>query len=189
MPEGLMSHKSDSLFCANVRAGLILLPLGLIGGLVMSLWSFHPIVKGMWAYDDLPRRLLRLGHIAAVMLPLINIVVGPYVRGRLASHLLIWGAVGLPLALAAEAFVPALRPLHPSGLPAIAFTLGTLRVAADAIFATRSCHSAYKIICRASRGSSPSPLRRPAASAASSAIRIRSAPPSSLATPPPSSTG
>ena len=44
----------------NVRAGLILLPLGLIGGLVMSLWSFHPILKGMWAYDDLPRRLLRL---------------------------------------------------------------------------------------------------------------------------------
>ena len=115
----------------NVRAGLILLPLGLLAGMAMSLYAFHPIVQppnGLASYDDLPRRLLRLGHIAAVMLPLINIVVGPWVD-RLApksAPWLIWGAVGLPLALWAEALVPALRPLHPSGLPAFAFTAGTL---------------------------------------------------------------
>lgn len=115
----------------NVRAGLILLPLGLLAGMAMSLYSFDPIVRppdGLASYDDLPRRLLRLGHIAAVMLPLINIVVGPWVD-RLApksAAWLIWGAVGLPIALWLEAVVPALRPLHPSGLPAVAFTLGTL---------------------------------------------------------------
>lgn len=172
----------------NVRAGLLMLPLGLLAGLAMSLYSFHPIVKGLWAYDDLPRRLLRLGHVAAVMLPLINIVVGPYVRSRLASSLLIWGAAGLPLALAAEAFFPPLRPLHPSGLPAIAFTLGTLIAGAGAIFATPSCDSAYRVICAGSPGSS-SPPRTSAASGASSAIRIRPEPPSWPATPPPSSTG
>lgn len=110
------------------------MPLGLLAGLGMSLYAFHPIVKSPWAYDELPRRLLRLGHIAAVMLPLINIIVGPWIERirlgpkaqRWASELLLWGAVGLPLALAVEAFFPALRPLHPSGLPAIAFSLGTL---------------------------------------------------------------
>ena len=121
----------------NVRAGLILLPLGLLAGMAMSLYAFHPIVQpgeGLVSYDDLPRRLLRLGHIAAVMLPVINIVVGPWVD-RLApksAPWFIWGAVGLPLALWAEALVPALRPLHPSGLPATAFTVGTLILAVQA---------------------------------------------------------
>jgi hypothetical protein len=126
---------------ANVRAGLILLPLGLLAGLGMSLYAFHPVVQAPWAYDELPRRLLRLGHIAAIMLPLVNILVGPWIdrlplserAKRLASRLLIWGAAGLPLALAVEAFAPALRPLHPSGLPAVAFTLGTLITAAGAL--------------------------------------------------------
>ena len=45
-------------FQPNVRAGLILLPLGLLAGLAMSLYAFHPIVKTAWVYDDLPRRLL-----------------------------------------------------------------------------------------------------------------------------------
>ena len=109
----------------------------LLAGLAMSLYAFHPILRppdGLASYDDLPRRLLRLGHIAAVMLPLINIVVGPWVD-RLAPRsglLLIAGAVGLPLALWAESLVPALRPLHPSGLPALAFTAGTLILAAKA---------------------------------------------------------
>ena len=125
----------------NVRAGLLLLPLGLLAGLGMSLYAFHPIVKAPWAYDELPRRLLRLGHIAAVMLPLINIIVGPWIERirlgpkaqRWASELLIWGAVGLPLALALEAFIPGLRPLHPSGIPAVAFTLGTILVGGAAL--------------------------------------------------------
>jgi len=137
-----MSCETDRLIRnANVRAGLVMLPLGLLAGLAMSLYAFHPIVKAAWVYDDLPRRLLRLGHIAAIMLPLINIIVGPWIdrlplgdrAKRWASGLLIWGAAGLPLALAAEAFVPALRPLHPSGLPAIAFTAATLLMAAGAL--------------------------------------------------------
>jgi hypothetical protein len=137
-----MSCETDRLIRnANVRAGLVMLPLGLLSGLAMSLYAFHPIVKSAWVYDDLPRRLLRLGHIAAVMLPLVNIIVGPWIdrlsmgarARRWTSGFLIWGAVGLPLALAAEAFVPALRPLHPSGLPAAAFTLGTLLMGAAAL--------------------------------------------------------
>jgi hypothetical protein len=120
----------------NVRGGIVLLAAGLLLGLVMSLYAFVPLVPQVPAaldrYDDLPRRLVRLAHIAAIMLPLINVVLG----GRLdqlalsrrakeaASHLLLWGAAGLPLMLALEAIVPALRGLHVSGPPAVAFCAG-----------------------------------------------------------------
>ena len=119
----------------NVRGGLILLPLGLLGGLAMSLYAFQPIVNppaSLDRYDDLPRRLLRLGHIAAIMLPLINIVLGGWLdRLRLspaakqgASWMMLLGAIFLPLALALEAAWEPARHLHPSGLPAIAFCAG-----------------------------------------------------------------
>src|SRR5262249_57607001 len=65
----------------NVRGGLMLLSVGLAAGLVMSVYAFQPLVPvppSLDHYDDLPRRLMRLAHIAAVMLPLINVVVGPW---------------------------------------------------------------------------------------------------------------
>jgi len=65
----------------NVKGGLVLLSTGLAAGLGMSLYAFQPLVPvpaSLLRYDDLPRRLLRLAHIAGVMLPLINIVVGPW---------------------------------------------------------------------------------------------------------------
>lgn len=121
----------------NVRAGLILLPIGLLAGLAMALYAFVPMVPvpaGLQSHDDLPRRLLRLAHIAAIMLPLINIAVGlcldrvklPQHAKQAASWMLIAGAVFLPLSLALEGIVPALAALHISALPAIVFTTGTL---------------------------------------------------------------
>jgi hypothetical protein len=127
----------------NVKAGLLLLALSLVGGLVMSLYAFIPMVRvpeGLVNYDDVPRRLLRLAHVAAVMLPLLNIVLGllldrlrlaPAVR-ELSSFLLLAGAVGLPLGLGAEALLPAAREWHLAGPPAVAVTLGTLLVAVGA---------------------------------------------------------
>jgi len=127
----------------NVKGGLVLLSLGLAAGLAMSLYAFAPLVpvpRALAHYDDLPRRLIRLSHIAAIMLPLINVAVGPWLdrldlrpaaRGA-ASWLLLGGAVGLPLALALEAFVPALIPLHPSAPPALAFCAGAFIVSAGA---------------------------------------------------------
>ncbi len=126
-----------SIGSRNIRAGLILLPIGLLAGLAMALYAFVPMVPvpaGLQSYDDLPRRLLRLAHIAAIMLPLINIAIGlcldrvrlPMGAKQAASWLLIAGAILLPLALALEGIVPALAALHVSALPAIAFTLGTI---------------------------------------------------------------
>jgi hypothetical protein len=128
----------------NVKGGLALLALSLVGGLAMSLYAFVPMVAvpaGLRHYDDLTRRLFRLAHIAAVMLPLLNIVIGLVIdRFRLSprtkeltSLLLLAGGIGLPLALGAEgAFAPA-RNWHLAGPPAVAFTLGAVLAAAGAL--------------------------------------------------------
>lgn len=132
----------------NVLLGLALLPLGLLGGLALSLFSFVPLVApppGFEHYADLPRRVLRLAHIAAVMLPLINVVVGRQLDGlrlsrrlkQTASWLLISGAVALPLALTAEAWWLPLATLHPSGVPAIALVVALTLTAVGAL---RSLH-------------------------------------------------
>jgi hypothetical protein len=125
----------------NVRGGIVLLAAGLLLGLAMSLYAFVPLVPkvpaGLDAYDDLPRRLLRLGHIAAVMLPVLNIVLGGWLdrlalsrRAKEASSwLLLGGAAGLPLTLVMEALVPPLGRLHVSGPPAVAFCAGAFLAA------------------------------------------------------------
>jgi len=128
----------------NVKAGLVMLTLSLLGGLAMSLYAFVPLVRvpeGLLHYDDLPRRLLRLAHVAAVMLPLLNIVCGLLLdRLRLSlgvrelcSVLLLAGAVGLPLALGTEALVPAAREGHAAGPPAVAVTVAALLVTIGAL--------------------------------------------------------
>jgi hypothetical protein len=127
----------------NLRGGLMMMSLGLAGGLGMSLYAFTPMVPvpaSLARYDDLPRRLIRLAHIAAIMLPLINVVLAPWLdRLRLssalrqtASWLLLLGAAGLPLTLALEALVPPLIAWHLSGAPAIGFSLGVVLVTAGA---------------------------------------------------------
>src|SRR2546421_10875538 len=96
----------------NVKAGLALLALSLVGGLAMSLYAFVPMIRvpaSLEHYDDLSRRLLRLAHIAAVMLPLLNIVFGLLIdrlclssgAKELTSLLLLAGGIGLSPAPAA----------------------------------------------------------------------------------------
>jgi hypothetical protein len=120
----------------NVRGGIALLSAGLLMGLLMSLYAFVPMVPKVPAaldqYDDVPRRLLRLAHVAAIMLPLINIVLGGWLD-RLAlsarakevtSRLLLWGGGGVPLGLTIEALSPLARNVHVSGVPVLVFCAG-----------------------------------------------------------------
>lgn len=127
----------------NVKGGLVLLFLGVAAGLLMAVYAFVPMVTpppALAHYDDLPRRLIRLGHIAAVMLPLINIVLGPWLDrltltprlAAAASWLLLGGAIGLPAALVLEAIAPAAAAWHASGPPATAFVGGLAIVALGA---------------------------------------------------------
>ncbi len=128
----------------NVRFGLVGVPFGLIYGLLIALYAFVPMVPvpaGLDDYAALPRRLLRLAHIAAVMLPTLNLVLGPWIDrvalgqpARLwTSRLLIFGAVGLPLALTLQALSPLAARLHVTGVPAVAFTAGTALLAIGAL--------------------------------------------------------
>jgi hypothetical protein len=122
----------------------VLLSGGLLLGLLMSLYAFVPMVTvpaALDRYDDLPRRLLRLAHIAALMLPLINVVLGPWLdRLRLSpgwkqasSWLLLTGAVALPFALTVSALVPAAASAHLSAVPALAFCAGVAIASAGAL--------------------------------------------------------
>lgn len=128
----------------NVRGGLVLVSVGFLAGLAMSLYAFQPVVQpgaALDQYDDLPRRLLRLAHIAAIMLPLINIVFGAWLdRLRLshaakewASRLLLAGAVAVPLALGIEACWAPARDVYLSALPVIGFCSGVFIVSVGAM--------------------------------------------------------
>ena len=127
----------------NIRGGLILISLGFLSGLVMSLYAFEPMVPvpgSLQSYDDLPRRLLRLGHIAAVMLPLLNVVFGgwldclnlPSRAKQWASWLLLVGAAAVPAALFVEAVWAPARDLRVSAVPVIAFCAGVFLVSIGA---------------------------------------------------------
>jgi hypothetical protein len=128
----------------NVKTGFALLALSLLGGLAMSLYAFVPMIRvpaSLDEVDDLSRRLFRLAHVAAVMLPLLNIVVG-FTLDRLrlsrgwkewTSVLLLAGAVGLPLALAAQGLYRPAAEWHVAAAPAIAMTLGIMVAAVGAL--------------------------------------------------------
>lgn len=127
----------------NVKGGMVMLAVGLAAGLGMSLYAFQPMVpvpEGLRNYDDLPRRLFRLAHVAAIMLPLVNVVLGGWIdrlalghRAReAASWLLLIGSVALPATLAIEALVPPAVGLHLSALPAVACFAGVVLCAAGA---------------------------------------------------------
>ena len=128
----------------NIKTGLALLALSLVGGLAMSLYAFVPMIQvpeGLIHYDDLPRRLFRLAHVAAVMVPLLNVVCGLLLDRlhltrpvkELTSFLLLVGAVGLPAALAGQALSPTAREWHVAAPPAVAATLGAVLMAYGAI--------------------------------------------------------
>lgn len=129
--------KSAHVGTRNVRAGLLLIAVGLAVGLLMSLYAFVPMLPKVPAslddYTDLPRRMIRLGHIAAIMLPLLNILFGlvidrlelRYKLKSTASWLLIAGAALGPAALFVEAFSETARTLHLTAVPFTAFCVGT----------------------------------------------------------------
>jgi hypothetical protein len=140
----------------NVKGGIAMLAFGLAGGLAMSLYAFQPMVPvpaSLAHYDDLPRRLFRLGHIAAIMLPLINVVLGGWLdrlnlsrRWReAASWLLLVGGVSLPATLTFEALVPTVIGVHLSAAPAVAFTLGVFICAVGALRTTFSGEVAHAV--------------------------------------------
>jgi cytochrome b561 len=104
----------------NIRFGWIWILVGLLVGAVMGMWSFNgPMPSPVGDYASLPRRMLRLSHIAFIALAFMNILYGYEIEKtkltqsmkRLGSGLMISGAVLMPLFLLSAVFYEQLKYL------------------------------------------------------------------------------
>lgn len=122
----------------NIVAGWLWMPLGILSGALLGLWSFGgplPAPASHRRYDDLPRRLNRLAHVACFMLPLINILYGMHLDGlaldpglkRLGSVCMLVLMVGIPVVLLLASF--RLRFKYLAVIPVAAGLIGLLLMA------------------------------------------------------------
>ena len=104
----------------NEAIAWVSIACAMLAGAVIGLWSFGgplPAPAGFEAYDALPRRLFRLAHIAAIALPVLNLLYVRYLgsgKGSrrirlLGCRLLLAGSLLLPTLLAGAAFWLPLR--------------------------------------------------------------------------------
>jgi hypothetical protein len=121
----------------NVRVAWWMIGLSMAGGAVLGLWSFGgPVTPppGFRAFDDLPRRLVRLGHIAAIALPALNLLYVPWIgrtrwaraTRRAGCRWLLFGTVALPSLLVVAAFWSPGRYLLPIPVLALIGAVGLL---------------------------------------------------------------
>lgn len=110
---------------SNARVGWLSMVLGAGTGLTLGLWSFGgpvPVPEFLGGYDELSRRLARLGHIAFFGLGIINILVArelprlpmPPACVGAASLAMNLGNIFLPLALFAAAAYHPLKYVLPA---------------------------------------------------------------------------
>ena len=115
---------------ANVRVAWWMIGASMAVGAVLGLWSFGgpvPPPPGFRTFDDLPRRLVRLGHIAAIALPALNLLYVPGMARsrwggsaqRAGCRLLLFGTVALPSLLMLAAFWSSGRYLLPIPVTAL----------------------------------------------------------------------
>ena len=106
--------------------------LGAVSGLVIGLWSFGgPLPEPAWigGYSELPRRLVRLAHIALFALGMINLMLArqhavfelPAGVTRLALAAMNAGTLLMPALLFTTVFLPTAKYLL--AVPALAVTL------------------------------------------------------------------
>jgi hypothetical protein len=121
----------------NIQVAWWMIGASMAGGAVLGLWSFGgPVAPppGFRAYDDLPRRLVRLGHIAAIALPALNLLYVPWMRRARWGHalrlagcrLLLFGTVFLPSLLVLGALWAPGRYLLPVPVMALIAAVGLL---------------------------------------------------------------
>jgi len=90
--------------------------IGILSGSFLGMFAFagpFPAPKGWEDYSSLTRRMVRLAHIAFVMLPIITILYGNHIDGAVLSdelktigcYLMIFGMFGVPILLILSAVV------------------------------------------------------------------------------------
>jgi hypothetical protein len=131
------SRAESPLGQANVRIAWWMIGGSMAVGAVLGLWSFGgpvPAPVGFVAYDDLPRRLVRLGHIAGIALPTLNLLYVPWMARsrwsratrRTGCRLLLFGTVALPSLLVLTAFWGPGLYLLPAPVAALTVATGLL---------------------------------------------------------------
>jgi hypothetical protein len=125
----------DVAVASNRLVGWTSLTLGAATGLVMGLWSFDgpaPVPELLGSYDDVSRRLARLGHIAFFGLGILNLLLARELASlalssaakRAASRAMNVGNVFLPLTLFAAAAYHPLKYLMSIPATAVLLALG-----------------------------------------------------------------
>jgi hypothetical protein len=111
----------------NISFGWLWILVGILLGAFMGMFAFNgPLPSPVGDYTSLPRRMLRLSHIAFIALAIINILYGHEIDKlrirnklkRLGSRFLIWGAILMPTLLIFAAFFEPAKYLTmvPAGL-------------------------------------------------------------------------
>jgi len=102
----------------NISFGWLWILVGIIAGAIMGMWSFNgPLTSPLGEYTALPRRMVRLAHIAFIALAIINILYGYEIDRikskfkNLGSQFMIYGAILMPLFLIGAAFFEPLKYL------------------------------------------------------------------------------
>lgn len=114
----------------NAAVGWSGIAIGLLAALWIGMWAFagpFPAPHGFESYDALPRRLLRLAHIAAIAVGVLNVLLAREMPRlvlseswkRVCSFLAIAAWPGLALVLGVAAFVPAVKFALPAGALAL----------------------------------------------------------------------
>lgn len=139
--------RSERALDARAQAiGWVSILCGALSGMVMGLWSFEgPFAPPEWigAYDDLPRRFLRLAHVAMFALGGLHIMVAKRIgaspmprRHKLSAYLaMATGNILMPTVLIGAALWAPLKYL--ATVPATALAIVFVIVAQDAIKAAR----------------------------------------------------
>ena len=115
----------------NITFGWVWLLVGLICGAVIGMWSFNgPFPSPLGDYTALPRRMVRLVHIAFVALSFLNILYGHEIDKvklsgkfrKVGCQSLMFGSIFMPTLLIISAFFEPVKYLL--AIPATLVILG-----------------------------------------------------------------
>lgn len=120
-----------------VALGWSFMIVGILMGSIMGLYAFNGPVKappGHESYAALPRRLIRLAHIAFVALPLISIQYGVHIDATSLSDQWKWigvismivAMIGVPVLLIGAAFYNPIKYLEVIPVSSIFLALGVI---------------------------------------------------------------
>jgi hypothetical protein len=117
----------------NISFGWLWILVGIVLGGFMGMWAFNgPLVSPVGDYTSLPRRMLRLSHIAFIALAIINILYGYEIDKlriknklkRIGSNCLIYGAILMPLLLIMAVFMESFKYL--TAIPTVLIVISLL---------------------------------------------------------------